>query len=200
MVCVGTGIDCDSDHTVLTTLNQCLQHGDVLCGAKNLPAAAVAAGERHLTGPLWVWHDHIGYILPESANLDLKTGPQRGSWSDIGVGSAEVITNDVFNLAIDHGNHLKDGHYRYLVRLGVEAAEMPALDAESSIRVLCNSADLQAAADDATHQISAAFYTPGTLQAGPLTLDVDQPCLLLFHHRAHPSRWSLRIQIAPPQP
>ena len=181
MVCLGAGINCDSDHAVITTLNQCLMHGEVLSSSNQLPAAAVTAGDHHLKEPKWIWHDHIGYILPEATNVDLKIGPQSGAWADIGIGSADVITNDVFNLAIDHGTHIKDGQYQYIVQLGVDAQQMPILATHSPVQIVSNSQTLQAVLDDEKHQVSAAFYTPGQLRAGPLEISVDQPCLLMVH-------------------
>jgi chondroitin AC lyase len=149
VMCLGAGINCDSDNDVVTEVNQCHLLGEV---KKVEDLSAVS-------------HDGVTYIFPDRQNVKLSTGVQRGRWSDLGTGSDREEGMPVFNLAIDHGKHVKDGTYIYFAGIG-KAKTMPA-------QVMSNTPAVQMVKDDA--QTAAVFWQAG--KAGNIA--VDQPCAVL---------------------
>jgi chondroitin AC lyase len=179
VVCLGAGITCTSGLAVATSINQCLLRGP----------AVRAPGDG-----LWAWHDHIGYALLAPGHLSLSAGPQRGRWSDIGVGKADDVTVPVFSLAIDHGRDPVEAAYAYVALPGITSEAMPAWLAAPPIRVLSNTTTVQAAEHRAAGVLGVAFHQPGRLDAGT-ALSVDQPCLVLLRRKGS----VLNISVANPE-
>lgn len=179
VVCLGAGITCTSGLPVATSLNQCLLRGQ--------PVRAPEEGA-------WAWHDRIGYALLAPGRLELSASQQRGRWSDIGVGKADEVAMPVFSLAIDHGRDPADATYAYAVLPGIAAAAMPGWLADPPVRVLSNTADLQAVEHPGAGVIGVAFHQAGRLASGG-GLSADQPCLVLL--RRHGPR--LQISVANPE-
>ena len=94
---------CDSDNAVATNVNQCLNRGDVVSAPRDPHGWEV------------MWHDSALYLVPQSAKIEYEAGPQTGRWSDIGTGSDQAVTKDVFSLTIAHGAHPRDASYQYIV-------------------------------------------------------------------------------------
>ncbi len=151
---LGAGINCDSRNPVVTSINQCLLHGDVSNHDQT------------------VSHDGFTYVIPAPQKILLATGPQTGKWSDLGTGPAEPVTMDVFNLSIDHGAHPRDASYNYFVFAGE--------DHSADVEVVSNTPDLQAVNHHKQKLLGAAFWKAGKLIAGDRTVEVDQPCLVMI--------------------
>lgn len=162
VVCLGAGITCSSGLPVATSLNQCLLRGPV----QRAPC----------DGP-WIWHDGFGYALLAPGALTARADAQRGAWSDIGVGKADPLAVPVFSLAVEHGRDPAGAAYAYAVLPGIAAEAMPAWQAAPPVRVLANTAELQAAEDRAAGVIGAVFHQPGRLDG---RLAADKPCLVLL--------------------
>jgi chondroitin AC lyase len=169
MVCLGTGINCKSANTVNTTINQCLLHGQVI--------SSTDADSKKMR---WVWHDSIGYIFPASTVVHEKHETQTGTWADIGSGSDKPVSADVFSLWIDHGSHVQDGQYEYIVMPGTDANHTARESQNLPIQVIQNTPALQAVFHNNLNLLEAAFHQPGQLSVDGMTLMVDQPCLLLM--------------------
>jgi len=166
-VCMGAGITCTSENPVATSVNQCWLHGAI---AKGTVGAAS-----------WFQHDGVGYVFLSDERVHLTSGAQKGSWADIGTGSAEVLSERVFNLWIDHGARASDGTYAYIVLPGALASTTEARVREPDIEIVSNSPEMQAVRHRISGRIMAAFYAPGKLSlGGGHELSVDQPCLLIL--------------------
>ncbi|HSM48488.1 MAG TPA: polysaccharide lyase family 8 super-sandwich domain-containing protein, partial [Draconibacterium sp.] len=116
-VCLGTAIKPNPDLPVVTTVNQCLMRSDVTVfqdgQVKKLPR-----GNREMENVKWVYHDKIGYILPEPAKINLSNQTEQGRWSDITDQkniSQEIVNEDVFALWFTHGNRPQNASYQYIV-------------------------------------------------------------------------------------
>jgi chondroitin AC lyase len=157
MVALGVGISCGSDKSIVTTINQAL--------LRDMPTR---------TGNT-IWHDGVSYIVLDEQVPQMTAGPQSGRWSDIGTGSDEPLTSDVMTLWLDHGVKPKNASYAYFVLLDAEEA--------SNIKVLANTPDLQAALNTKLNLLAAAFWKVGTLDAGDLKIEVDQPCMVLARNQ-----------------
>ncbi len=175
-VCLGAGINCATENPVLTSINQCLLHGPVETSLGNAP---LEPGERTLADVAWVLHDRIGYVFPGHAAVHLKNQAQSGSWADIGAGSATTVTKDVFSLWLDHGAHVANGGYAYIVVPDTDRRSLAAR--ENHVAIVSNTPALQAVRHDGLHLLAIAFWQAGRCTAAPgWSVAVDQPCLLLM--------------------
>jgi chondroitin AC lyase len=177
VVCLGAGIHCESDNRVVTTVNQCLAKTEVV----SPPDAS------------WAWHDDVGYIVLNDQKFLAQQSSQTGRWSDIGAGSSDAVTKNVFSMSIDHGARVVDGTYQYLIVPGVTAEEMPTRAASPPIKILSNTAELQAIKSWENGDLfAAAFYQPAKIDTElGMTLAVDQSCLALLTH--DDQGWSLTL-------
>jgi chondroitin AC lyase len=150
LIALGAGINCDSDNDVVTCIDQRLQNG------------------KYETSSDYASHDGITYRAPGEQKLVCTVGPQTGSWAEIGTGSSDPVTSNVFKLWIDHGVRPKDASYAYSVHTALS-------------KVLSNTADLQAAVDDEDELVGAVFWKPGAIDGLNFgRIEVDQPCLFLL--------------------
>lgn len=182
-VCLGAGLDSDSEYPVVTTLNQCRLHGPVVWshGPGQAPQQ-LQRGSRTLRQPAWVWHDAVGYLFLLPAQVQVLADTREGSWWEINhEASKEPVAVDLFCLWIDHGRHPKGAAYAYLVAPGKRAEHMPELAAAPPVKVLRNDADCQAVTHEQLGLAAAAFYRPsGVSPPGLVALSVDTPCLALW--------------------
>ncbi len=178
-VCLGAGISCTSAHAVLTSVNQCHARGPV--------TVADADGLRELDGSVtseaieWVHHDGFAYLLGEGISVRVSTEEQTGSWWEINPQYAkEDLSLPVFSLGIEHETGPEDASYVYLVVPAEDAAAAESLAADLPVRLLANSARVQAVTDTSAGVHAAAFHEAGDLElAEGLTVSVSAPCLLM---------------------
>ena len=166
IVCLGAAITCESDNPVLTSVNQCLAKGAVVAPP----------------GGSWVWHDGVGYDFPQDQKFRASTSEQSGHWSNIGTGPEDLVTCNVFSVLIDHGARVRNGSYQYLIIPAINAADMPAYVEHRRVKIVSNTADLQAvSSEDSGGIFAAAFFQPGKADSGlGFTIAVDQSCLALL--------------------
>ncbi len=190
-VCLGAGIRATSDYLVATTVNQCLLRGEVLVGG----GRKLEPGRHELSGPTWIHHDRVAYLLPGPAKVHLHNEVQKGSWREINrERSGDEVTREVFKLWIDHGAKPDGGKYAYIVVPDVSAAAAARL-AEPGVNVVANRPQVQAVWHEKLKMAAIAFYEPGSITArAGLSIGVDKPCLLLLAER--PDR--LTISVANP--
>lgn len=205
VVCLGAGIKSDAAEEVKTTLNQSWLKGEVVCalsakpsGAAKVPSAAKAslADKALLTvksvplaeetglatgNPKWVWHDHIGYFFPEGGNLRVSNQIQKGSWYRINqFQPKEEVSGKVFQLSLSHGVKPLAGHYEYIVVPGLRDANMMRNYNLSMLRILSNTADLQAVEHKGLDLLQLVFYKAGVFSAGDISVKADKACTILI--------------------
>lgn len=188
VVAVGAAIASTNTAHVATTLNQAFLKGTVSIDGQPLAGTSVTT-----SAAKWVLHDGIGYALLQPGALTVKAGPRTGHWGLINsTGSTTAITQDVFAAWIDHGAAPASASYEYAVVPGVDAAAMAAWAAAPPVRVLANTADLQAVRDDPRGVTGLVFRKPGavTLHSG-VDLAVDQPCIAVVEEGAGETRITL---------
>jgi chondroitin AC lyase len=166
-ICLGAGITSNRDLPVATTVNQVLMKGDVKV-MQNDKLQKLPQGNRELENVKWVYHDKIGYILPEPATLNVSNQPEQGRWSDITDQkniSEELVAKDVFMLWFDHGRRPENASYEYIVVPDVSETEL-AVTAESNrgVEILSNTQDLQAVKSNKLNMCQATFYKAGELK------------------------------------
>ena len=197
VVCLGAGISCPTDNPVLTSINQCRLRGDVLASCGGGDTKTVASGEQSLDAPLWVLHDEVGYVLPDRARAVVKNGTQTGSWYQIShIYPKETASDGVFSLWIDHGKHVLDASYQYVLLPAVSAAEVQAYAHDRPVSVLSNTARLQAVHQREATTTAVAFWEAGEVRVpGGMRIAVDQACLVLVAGEDD----SLRMAVSNPE-
>lgn len=190
-VCLGAGITCPTENSIVTTLNQCHLVGDVAVCEDGV-IRWLARESHDLVQPAWVWHDQIAYFFLQPAQISLRNATQQGSWQQIALRySDSPISRDVFALWIDHGTRPQDATYAYCVIPGINLpADAPL--ASPAVTVLANTPQLQAVRHENQKIAAMAFYETGSANIRPdLTVGVDTPCLVLL--RETPERMTISV-------
>lgn len=193
-VSLGAGIALTgSDKAVVTDVNQTLLNGSAF---SDVSTGAVSAGLHtyNLHTSRWFYHDHVAYIFSPGTHVSLSVGAQTGRWSDIGSGSSDSITRNVFDLWIDHGVSPNGGSYQYVVLPNVSLEETARRARNPRIRILMNSSDIQAVWNRHLNLGMFAFHKPGSLATPVGIIRVDHPCLLIL------KRISRRLEISASDP
>ncbi|MGC9353642.1 MAG: polysaccharide lyase family 8 super-sandwich domain-containing protein, partial [Mariniphaga sp.] len=182
-VCLGAGISCKQQLPVATTINQCLLRGDVTLSANNRKTV-IEKGEKQFEQVDWVFHDGIGYVFPEPAEIQLKNSAATGSWWDISKQTdspKEEISMDVFKLWIDHGTRPSDESYEYIVVPATSVEKLEQNSSKNSITILANSPEIQAAMNTNLGICQAVFYKGGEMKISEnLKISSDNPGIVML--------------------
>lgn len=166
-VCLGTGINSDSNLPAYTTINQAHLRGDVTVNQDGQTDVMLRSNS-DLENVKWVHHNRVGYMLPEPATVNLSNRAEQGRWSDISAAksaSDELVTQDVFLLGIDHGNSSGDASYQYIVVPDVTSDEVASTSANNrNIEILSNTIDLQGVIHNDLGVAQLAFYKAGEVE------------------------------------
>ncbi|TNF44587.1 MAG: chondroitin lyase, partial [Bacteroidetes bacterium] len=166
-VCLGTAIKSNPDLPVATTVNQCLMRSDVTV-MQNGQEKIIERGRRELENVKWIYHDKIGYILPEAAKINLSNQTEQGRWSDITDQkniSQEIVYEDVFMLWFNHGNRPQNASYQYIVVPEVTVEELKLSSGNNrNIEILANTSEIQAVKHNQLQICQAAFYKSGEVE------------------------------------
>jgi chondroitin AC lyase len=176
-VALGAGISSRSGAPVTTTLNQSLLRGDVIVDGHAVPSGSEAG-----TDVSWVLHDGVGYVFPQRATASVRTGPRTGSWAEINALQAKTpVTKDVFALWLDHRARPQGASYQYIVVPATSATRLADYARRIPVRVLANTADLQAVRHERLGITEIIFHSAGGLSLDEgLDIVVDQPCMILL--------------------
>ena len=168
-VCLGTDIRSRPNLPVVTTMNQVLMRSDVTV-MENGSVRKLPSGKHELKDLKAVYHDKIGYILPEPATVHVSNQAQQGRWSDITDQkniSEELVSMDVFSAWFDHGSSPDSGSYQYIVVPNVSEKELIETYGNSrGIRIIANTSNVQAVVHQGLGMTQAAFYTAGEIPIG----------------------------------
>jgi len=166
-VCLGTDILSRPRLPVSTTINQTLLKGPVSImqegSVKKLPK-----GKRELENVYWIYHDSVGYILPEATKIFVSNQAEQGRRSDITDQkniSTELLSKEVFSLWFDHGNSPRDASYAYVVVPGTSEQALKATATQDlDVEILVNNSDIQAVIHQELRICQIAFYRAGELE------------------------------------
>ena len=179
MVCLGAGIEApETDKTIHSTINQCHLSGDVYLLAKDFSSAnklnPESLVEQSYEG--WIWHNRVGYYLPEATAIQLKNTTQKGRWSKINFNqSGDEVAQPIFNLSIPHGAKPQEASYAYIVVPGVASPiSLKSYDA-NAILIVSNTKALQAVYHKGLDVAEVIFYTPGEIEIAGCKLTADKP-------------------------
>jgi chondroitin AC lyase len=181
VVALGADIRCDSQYPVYTSINQCHLQGSVAVREKE-SIAILDKGEHISSDFTWIHHDNIGYIFQGNNDICVKINEQMGSWNEINRSlSKNIITEEIFNIWIDHGNKFVDKGYSYIIVPDIEKDAIDGYCKDNDIEVLDNNRYKQVVWHKKLNKLQAVFWKHGriTLPDGTI-VKVDKPCLLMI--------------------
>jgi chondroitin AC lyase len=182
-VCLGAGISCKQQLPVATTINQCLLRGDVTLSVNNRKSV-IAKGEKQFEHVDWIFHDGIGYVFPEPAEIQLKNSAATGSWWDISKQSdspKEEVSLDIFKLWVTHGERPSDASYEYIVVPATSVEKLEQNSSKNNITILANTPEIQAVMNTDLEICQAVFYKGGEVEiAENLNLLSDNPGIVML--------------------
>ncbi|SEN91300.1 chondroitin AC lyase [bacterium A37T11] len=180
LLCLGTGITAAATQEVLTSLDQSLADGTITYG-NGLQSQSLKDDSVRIksSGPLWVYHHQIGYLLPQGGDLTVQRKDQEGSWKGINaMGKTGVIKQTVFSAWLSHGSNPKGQQYAYLVVPGKNLREFKKIAQDPQVAIVKNDTAVQAI--KAGMLYAAVFYQPGTVDFGEgMKISTDQKVLIL---------------------
>jgi chondroitin AC lyase len=180
-ICLGGGLTCPTNNPVQTSVNQCLRRGAVVIAGPSMWSSVQGTGGHSLNARGWVYHDGVGYLFPAGVTVTIRHTPQAGSWTTIGAGPPGALAKDVFNVWIEHGSHITNQSFSYIIYPNTDVPGMWVRYRSNPIKILSNTATLQAVLHAGIKLCGAAFYQPGALAGGlGWNIAVGQPCLLLL--------------------
>ena len=174
VVCLGAGITSETKEPIVTTLNQTWLKGNVIINGRALSTkdevfVEVNAGDRFM-------HNRIVYLFPEAGNVTLNAKEERGTWSKINRSrSTDTVKGEVFKLWLNHGVRPQQATYAYIVYPGTNKVSEQEL---GTIRILQNTAAMQAVSHAILGRTQVVFYEPGVFAGDDWRIEVDRPCLL----------------------
>ncbi|MEV8392367.1 MULTISPECIES: polysaccharide lyase 8 family protein [unclassified Streptomyces] len=134
--------------------------------------------------PRWAHLEgHGGWVFPGGAGVRTLAEARTGAWSDINTtSSTERRTRRYRTLWLDHGIDPVDASYAYLLLPGASRRTVAARAADRHwLRILANTAALQAVEIRSLGCTAANFWQPGT--AGPLTASAPASVLVVVRGR-----------------
>lgn len=181
-VCLGAGISCKQQNSVVTAINQCLLRGDVVCYAEQ-KKTNIPAGENKIESVDWIFHDNIGYVFPEPTEIRLKNNAATGSWWDINKQTSspkDLISMDVFKLWVEHGNRPSEEKYEYIVVPATSVEILEQNKSKNNIEILSNTEELQAVKNKELDICQIVFYKGGEIEIDDnLKLISDNPGVIM---------------------
>ncbi|MFG2718142.1 polysaccharide lyase 8 family protein [Streptomyces sp. NPDC048416] len=192
IVCLGAAIAASDGvpvETVVDQRNLGAYGANVLTvDGRRLPAAL----GRHDTFPRAHWahiEGHGGYVFPGGASLQSLREQRTGTWRAINTGgSTDPVTRRYLTLWFDHGSDPDDASYAYVLLPGARRLETAGRAADrDKVRLLANSASVQAISATRLGLLAANFWTRGT--AGGLS--ADGPASVLVHCKGRTATVSL---------
>ncbi|MCC3371969.1 polysaccharide lyase family 8 super-sandwich domain-containing protein [Cohnella sp. REN36] len=191
MVALGAGIASTNTAAIHTTLNQSMAVGDVIVDGK-----VIADGTTQTNGK-WAYNDRIGYVFPNPTDFQVKRETKTGKWSDVVAGSStEPITKPIFSIWLDHGVKPTNASYQYIVLPNKTSEEVGSYASDNPIRILSNTASVQAVRHNSLGIAEMLFYQPGTVTVRDgLTVTVDKPAMVIVDESTAP----VRISVANPE-
>jgi hypothetical protein len=143
-----------------------------------------------MSKPWWIHHDSVGYIIPENRNasagsvtlhLDTTLGSV-GQWADIGVSTTKASL-PMFNAWLTRESPTVVGDaLAYVVVPGVTTTNFDPVATLKAVKVVSNTAQLQAAYHKKLRLLSIVFWSstePLNLTPRGWRVSVDQPCVVL---------------------
>ncbi|RJL32792.1 polysaccharide lyase 8 family protein [Bailinhaonella thermotolerans] len=192
VVALGAGITSGDGRTIETIV----ENRNLRSGGRLTVDGAAQPGDDGWSGsfdPRWAHVEGVGgYVFPEGGTLRALRESRTGAWRDINVGAdtgggPEPVTRRYLTLWHDHGTNPSGAAYAHVLLPGLGAGETARWAEEPPVRVLSNTADLQAVAAPRLGLTAAVFWAAGSLKE----VSADAPAAVLV--RRHAGRISVAV-------
>lgn len=181
VLCLGAGIQADSNLVVTTAVEQNLKQGELTAWQKGA-WTKVSGRQKYVNGEQRFFHNRTGYILWGNQQNSVAEVTQRtGRWHDVmQMYRPEEVKGEVTSIHVEHGVSPQNGNYQYLILPAANQSATAAFNL-SSVRVLRNDTTVQAVymSKYATWWITA--YRPVTITlASGLPLEIRTPGIYML--------------------
>lgn len=168
IVCLGANIQ--SDHKVVTSVEQCWAVGDVEIIEKD--------------GATCVCHNEVGYYFPSNTYNELLCRSEivNGNWHNVDSNQKDsVISGKTFLLAINH-NLTESQEYAYIVVPGKSKTEMEFYMTKGNVEIAANNDSIQAVRNIQLGIWEFIFYKGCTFCHPELEIKASRPCAIIFKY------------------
>ena len=183
MVCMGSGIKAARTQEVRTSVNQCLANGE---GTYGLSGHTYRLMDNLSDKKIdWAYHDNVGYIFPQNGSVTLRKAKQTGTWRELEVTASEQpVTKEVFSLWISHGTTPQNEDYCYIIMPDKPLSYFTDKKFENEIKIIANTEQIQAIANENKRQYAVVFYEPGEIRfSDDLVVAVNKKVLLYIEKK-----------------
>lgn len=182
VLCLGAGIQSDSNLVVTTSIEQCHRKGDLRV-LRNGIWRKVDGKQKYIDGEQRFFHNHIGYISWNNQKGCVAEVAQRtGRWHDVmQMYRPKDIMGEVTSIYLEHGVSPDKGNYQYLILPATDQDKIEKFDL-SSIKILRNDEVAQAVymKSNATWWVTA--YQPLTLTlASGVAMEIHTPGIYMLN-------------------
>lgn len=180
IVCLGAGIKSTASEQINTTVNQCLLDGEVWIKRANETESNLNKGLTNYTDLSWIYHNNVGYVFPNKADINVSNNTQSGKWSAINSSqSADIESKDVFKVWFNHGAKPVNNSYEYILlpNKTLTGVKNYSLD---NVEILANNDMVQAVKHNTLDILGVVFYKAATFKHEDIEVTVDKPCVVMF--------------------
>lgn len=181
VLCLGAGIQADSNLVVTTSIEQCHRKGD-LSVLRNGAWMKVNGKQKYMDREQRFFHHNIGYILwNNQKNCVAEVAQRKGRWHDVmQMYRPKDVMGEVTSIYLEHGISPNKGTYQYLMLPATDRDKTEKFDL-SSIEVLRNDEVAQAVymRSNATWCVTA--FKPLTLMlVSGVTMEIRTPGIYMI--------------------
>lgn len=182
MLCLGAGIQADSNLVVTTAIEQCHQKGD-LCVWQDGAWRKISGKWKSANAEQRFFHNGKGYIVwnAGASSCVAEVAHRSGRWHDVmQMYRPAAVTGDVSSICLEHGVAPEKRSYQYLVLPAAGRTETAGFDL-SSIRILRNDEAVQAVYLKAEKTYCITAYEPVSLSLhSGRSLELDTPGIYML--------------------
>ena len=145
VLCLGAGIQADSNLVVTTSIEQCHKKGDLSVWQDGV-WSKISGSRKVTSGEQRSFHNNTGYIVWGAGSTSCVSGVAQcsGRWHDVmQMYSPQSVTGEVTSIYLEHGVSPENKTYQYLLLPAVTQKTIEKFDL-SSIQILRNDGAAQA--------------------------------------------------------
>lgn len=180
---LGTAIQSSAEYPVNVTINHALLHSGVVVSA-NGKTQTLDKGSRLLSQVSWILHDSVGYLFPSPAAVHVGNQQITGNWRMIthqSWATDEPVVTNIFSAWFDHGNKPSNAEYAYIVLPSTSQTALVAYSKKSGLRILSNTAEIQAVQEETTGLTEVVFYKAGKIKlTDNIELTAKSPSIVML--------------------
>jgi chondroitin AC lyase len=181
VLCLGAGINTDSNYVVTTSIDQQLKKSG-LYQFKGKNQVKVDSIDLSKQKDIRFYCGNKGYIVMNSTAGKVKTDVRTGKWNDIMrlYPDTMIVKEEVFSAWISHGSQPQNASYQYLIIPSADAGKTRDFNLDD-LQVISNTSELQAVYLHHLNKYFIAAYQPADAKlSNNIHLKSDQPGLFIL--------------------